>query len=76
MNRDDKKAVLKAFSHGHISRDEAKTLINSDLDNPLFKNQIWPNGQIESLGDVDHALIPLLDKAGIEYIQINRIIIS
>ncbi|EKB47784.1 hypothetical protein [Cecembia lonarensis] len=32
MNSDAKKTVLKAFSHGHISRDEAKKLILSNGD--------------------------------------------
>lgn len=32
MNREAKKAILRALSHDHISRDEAKKLISSNGD--------------------------------------------
>lgn len=76
MNRDDKRAIFITLANGLISRDEAKKVLKSDPRDRIFKNLIYPDGRIESLSGGDHSLKPILEKSGIDFIQINRILIQ
>ena len=71
MNKEAKKAVLKSFCKGLISKEEVKILINWKMDNLLFKTLIYPNGESENLGPGNHLFLPLLEKLEIEFIHIK-----
>ena len=52
MNKEVKKAVLKAFSHGHISRDEAKKLILSNGNIILNLSNSGGDGMSEAINEI------------------------
>lgn len=74
MTKERKIKILEALTSGYISKVEAKTLLSSQREIYLFKSIHHPNGQSEKLGN--HSLIPLLERAGIEFIHIHRKIIQ
>lgn len=74
MRQEQKIKILEALTSGYISKVEAKTLLSSQREIFLFKSILHPNGQRDELGD--HSLIPLLERAGIEFIHIHRKIIQ
>lgn len=56
MNKDAKKAVLKAFSHGHISRDEAKKLILSNGDIVLNLSNSGGDDISDAINEILHRM--------------------
>jgi hypothetical protein len=76
MNKKAKTAILNAFLEKVISKKEAKTLLQCEEKDILFKSVIYPDGTSKDEGPGDPSLIPLLEKAKIDYIRIKRKIIS
>lgn len=76
MNKEDKKAVLKALLEKVISKEEAKELLESDIKDRIFKSVTYSTGDKIFLDYGNRSLIEVMNKAKVEFITINRRIIS
>lgn len=76
MNKDDKKAILNALLRKEISKKEARELLASTIKDRIFKSVTNSTGDKIKLEGGNYSLIEAMNKAKIEYISINRTIIS
>lgn len=76
MNKDEKRAVLNALLRKEISKKEARELLASTIKDRIFKRVTNSSGEKINLECGNYSLVEAMDKAKIEYIFINRTIIS